>query len=81
LQILIEIADCDSPLKVVLKSRIQSIDTAVEYENLLNALRAKKWLRSAQIGLINPKAAALLRLPFFSRLQRLQNRLIFGRIS
>ena len=81
LRILTGIADCDSPLKVVLKSHIRSIDTAIEYENLLNALRAKKWLRSAQIGLINPKAAALLRLPFFVRLQRLQNRLIFGRIS
>jgi succinoglycan biosynthesis protein ExoO len=81
LQILREIADCDSPLKVALKSRLRSIDTAIEYENLLNALRAKQWLRSAQIGLINPKAAALLRLPFFLRLQRLQNRLTFGRLS
>jgi glycosyltransferase involved in cell wall biosynthesis len=80
LRILRGIADCDSPLKEALNSRIRSIDTAIEYENLLNALRAKNWLRSAKIGLINPKAAALLRLPFFVRLQRLQNRLLFGRI-
>lgn len=78
LRILKGVADCESPLKVALKSRLRSIDTAIEYENLLNALRAKKWLRSAQIGLINPKAAALLRLPFFVRLQRLQNRLTLG---
>ena len=78
LRILKGIGDCNSPLKVVLRSRLRSIDTAIEYENLLEALRAKQWLRSAQIGLINPKAAALLRLPFFLRLQRLQNRLIFG---
>jgi succinoglycan biosynthesis protein ExoO len=76
LRILKEIADRNSPVKVALKSRLRSIDTAIDYENLLDALKAKKWLRSARIGLSNPKAVALLRFPFCLRLQRLKSRLI-----
>ena len=50
---------------------MRSIDTAIDYENLLLALKAGNWRKSARIALIRPKAVALLRLPLFWRFQKL----------
>jgi glycosyltransferase involved in cell wall biosynthesis len=54
-----------------LQARMRSIDTAIDYENLLNALKARNWQKSAYIVLTRPKAAALLRLPIFLRFRKM----------
>jgi glycosyltransferase involved in cell wall biosynthesis len=62
----------DRRVRAALRARMHSIDTAIEFEHLLNALKARNWRKSAHIALTKPKAAALLRLPVFSRYRKLK---------
>ena len=71
LRIISQISHSDRRVIDVLRARMHSIDTAIDYENLLNALKAKNWRKSAQIALTTPKAAALLRLPILLRFRKL----------
>ena len=75
LRIISQTSHSDRRVMDALQARMRSIDTAIEFENLLNALKAGNWRKSAHIALIRPKAAVLLRLPIFSRFRRLMRRL------
>ena len=59
LRIISQISHSDRRVIDVLRARMRSIDTAIDYENLLNALRAKNWRKSAQIALTRSKAAVV----------------------
>jgi glycosyltransferase involved in cell wall biosynthesis len=55
--------DMEPGLANAIEARIESIDTALAYEKLLAALKAKQWSNALGIMLRQPRAAALLRLP------------------
>jgi len=71
LRIIGQTSHSDRRVMDALQARMRSIDTAIDYEHLLDALKARDWRKSFRIALIRPKAAALLRLPMFSRFQKL----------
>jgi succinoglycan biosynthesis protein ExoO len=51
------------------KRHMTSVETALTFEKLLNALKARNWSAAIGIALTNPRAAALLRLPLGVRLR------------
>jgi succinoglycan biosynthesis protein ExoO len=53
------------------KRRMKSIETALAFEKLLNALKSRNWAAAIRIALTKPRAAALLRLPLGVRLRGL----------
>jgi hypothetical protein len=53
------------------KRRMRSVETALAFEKLLNALKSRNWPAAIGIALTKPRAAALLRLPLGARLRRL----------
>jgi glycosyltransferase involved in cell wall biosynthesis len=55
----------------LLELRDRSIETALAYEQLLRALKARNWGTALGIAVNKPSAAALLRLPIGVRLSRL----------
>jgi hypothetical protein len=65
-----EISASDPRLTAALLSRMRSIDTALAYERLLTALKARNWIGAISIVCFTPRAAALLRLPLLVRLRR-----------
>ncbi len=70
LRLLSQTRDSDRRVIDALRARMRAIDTAIDYENLLDALKARNWRKSVHTALIRPKAAALLRLPMFLRLRQ-----------
>jgi succinoglycan biosynthesis protein ExoO len=68
---LTRVSRSDRRLVAAVAARIRSIDTALAYEELLNALKTRNWSTSARIMMTRPQAAALLRLPVGVRLRRL----------
>jgi succinoglycan biosynthesis protein ExoO len=68
----------DPRLGAAVLAQRQKLETALSYEKLLAALKAKNWLRALGVGLRSPKAAALLRLPVGVRLRRVSGRLWSG---
>jgi hypothetical protein len=50
---------------------MRSVETALAFEKLLNALKARNWSTAIRIALTKPRAAALLRLPLGVRLRGL----------
>jgi glycosyltransferase involved in cell wall biosynthesis len=66
-----QISKVDGGLAVVLKTRIESIETALAYERLLSALKNRDWGRALGIALARPRAAILLKIPIRLRLHRL----------
>jgi len=53
------------------KRRMRSVETALAFEKLLNALKSRNWPAAIGIALTKPRAAALLRLPLAVRLRGL----------
>ena len=68
---LAQLSKSDRHLVAAINASIRSIETALAYEWLLNALKGRDWLGSLRIALTNPRAAVLLRLPVNARLRRL----------
>jgi succinoglycan biosynthesis protein ExoO len=53
------------------KRRMKSVETALAFEKLLNALKSRNWPAAIGIALTKPRAAALLRFPLGVRLRGL----------
>jgi len=51
--------------------RLRSVETALAFEKLLNALKSRNWPAAIGIALTKPRAAALLRLPLGVRMRGL----------
>jgi len=68
---LAQLSKSDRHLVAAINASIRSIETALAYEWLLNALKSRDWLGSLRIALTNPRAAVLLRLAVNARLRRL----------
>jgi glycosyltransferase involved in cell wall biosynthesis len=66
-----QISSEDQALADAVKGRMRSVETALAFEKLLNALKARNWSAAIRIALRKPQAAALLRLPLSVRLRRL----------
>ena len=74
-----EITEPSSPLAKAIDARRRSIDTALAYEHLLDALKALHWGTALRIAFSSPKAALLLRLPIWVRVRRLAGKPPFWR--
>ena len=61
----------NQPVAEAVKRRVKSIETALVFEKLLNALKSRNWPAAIGIALTKPQAAALLRLPLAVRLRGL----------
>jgi succinoglycan biosynthesis protein ExoO len=66
-----QISSRDQALADAVKGRMRSVETALAFEKLLNAIKARNWSAAVRIALREPQAAALLRLPLSVRLRRL----------
>jgi succinoglycan biosynthesis protein ExoO len=58
-------------LSAVLKRRMASIDTALQFQRLLASIKSRNWLEMTGIAFVRPQALALLRLPLAARSRRL----------
>jgi succinoglycan biosynthesis protein ExoM len=74
LRFLDQISGSDQRLAAAVHARMRSIETALAYQKLLEALKAGDWSSSLRLALRKPQAAALLRLPIGVRLRRLMPR-------
>jgi succinoglycan biosynthesis protein ExoA len=61
----------DRRLRTAVASRTRSIETALAYQRLLDAMKSGKYWRALAIAAARPQAAALLRLPLGVRLRRM----------
>jgi glycosyltransferase involved in cell wall biosynthesis len=61
----------NQPVAEAVKRRMKSVETALAFEKLLNALKSRNWPAAIGIALTKPQAAALLRLPLGVRLRGL----------
>jgi glycosyltransferase involved in cell wall biosynthesis len=61
----------DQPAIAAVKARMQSIDTAMLLQKLVEALKARQWWDSCRIALTRPRVAALLRIQIGIRLRAL----------
>jgi succinoglycan biosynthesis protein ExoO len=61
----------NEPVAEAVKRHMKSVETALAFEKLLNALRSRNWPAAVGIALTKPRAAALLRLPLGVRLRGL----------
>jgi GT2 family glycosyltransferase/glycosyltransferase involved in cell wall biosynthesis len=71
LRFLGQLSSADAELVTAIKRRLDSIETALAYERLRNALMGKNLLHAIRAIKTNPKALTLLRLPLGVRLCRL----------
>jgi succinoglycan biosynthesis protein ExoO len=69
LRFLCKISHEDRPVAEAVKRRMKSVETALAFERLLNALKSRNWPAAIGIALRRPQAAALLRLPLGVRLR------------
>jgi succinoglycan biosynthesis protein ExoO len=74
LRFLDQISGSDQRLAAAVHARMRSIETALVYQKLLEALKAGDWSSSLRLALRRPQAAALLRLPIGVRLRQLMPR-------
>ena len=74
-----QITDPAVPLAKAIDARGRSIDTALTYEHLLDALKALHWGTALRIAFSSPKAALLLRLPIWVRVCQLAGKPPFWR--
>jgi len=74
LRFLDQISGSDQRLAAAVHARMRSIETALAYQKLLEALKAGDWSSSLRLALRRPQVAALLRLPIGVRLHRLMPR-------
>ncbi len=70
-RLLDQIAPSDRRAIAAVNTRMRSIETALRFEQLLDALKGGQWLGALRIALKRPGAVALLRLPIGARLRRL----------
>jgi succinoglycan biosynthesis protein ExoO len=61
----------NQPVARAVKRRMRSVETALAFEKLLNALKSRNWPAAIGIALTKPRAAALLRLPLGVRMRGL----------
>jgi succinoglycan biosynthesis protein ExoO len=61
----------NQPVAEAVKRRMKSVETALAFEKLLNALKSRNWPAAIGIALTKPRAVALLRLPLGVRLRGL----------
>ena len=61
----------NQPVAKAVKRRMRSVETALAFEKLLNALKSRNWPAAIGIALTKPRATALLRLPLGVRLHSL----------
>jgi glycosyltransferase involved in cell wall biosynthesis len=61
----------NQPVAKAVKRRLRSVETALAFEKLLNALKSRNWPAAIGIALTKPRATALLRLPLGVRLHSL----------
>jgi succinoglycan biosynthesis protein ExoO len=61
----------NQPVARAVRRRMRSVETALAFEKLLNALKSRNWPAAIGIALTKPRAAALLRLPLGVRLRAL----------
>jgi len=61
----------NQPVAEAVKRRMKSVETALAFEKLLNALKSRNWPAAIGIALTKPQAAALLCLPLGVRLRGL----------
>ena len=73
-RLLDQISPSDRRTIAAVNTRMRSIETALRFEQLLDSLKAGRWLISLRIALKSPRAVALLRLPIGARLRRLAAR-------
>jgi glycosyltransferase involved in cell wall biosynthesis len=64
----------NQPVAEAVKRRMKSVETALAFEKLLNALKSRNWQAATVIALKRPRAAALLRLPLGVRLRGFASR-------
>jgi succinoglycan biosynthesis protein ExoO len=70
LQLVEELLPTEQRLRATIRARLRSIDTALAYEKILQALRDGDWVRASRAVAANPRTMALLRLPLLARLRR-----------
>jgi glycosyltransferase involved in cell wall biosynthesis len=68
-------AAADPKAAAVIKTRMQSIETAMLLQKLIESLKARQWLESFRIALTKPRVAALLRIQVGIRLRQFVPRL------
>lgn len=71
LRLLDRISPSEQRTIAAVNARKRSIEMALLFDELLDSLKAGRWLRSLQIALQRPRVLALLRLPIRARLRRL----------
>ena len=74
LRFLDQLSSANTELVAAIQARLDSIETALAYERLLNALKARNLLHAIRAIRANSKALTLLRLPLAVRLRRLVSR-------
>jgi glycosyltransferase involved in cell wall biosynthesis len=67
------ISGADGRLAIAVRARMRATETALAYEKLLNALKARDYSAAIRIAATRPRAAALLRQPIGVRLRRVFN--------
>jgi len=71
LRFLSQVSPSDRMLMAAAEGRRRSIETALLFQKLIDALKARQWSASLWIALKRPRVAALLRIPIGNRLRRL----------
>jgi hypothetical protein len=74
LRFLDHLSSASTELVAAIKARLVSIETALAYQRLLNALKSRNLLHAIRAIRENPQALTLLRLPIGVRLCRLVSR-------
>jgi succinoglycan biosynthesis protein ExoO len=71
LQFLDQLSGSEPRVIAAMQAKMRSTETALAFEQLLNALKTAKWLTAIRTALTRPRAVALLRLPLGARMRRL----------
>jgi glycosyltransferase involved in cell wall biosynthesis len=66
-----QVSPSDFKVIAAVKTRMRSLDTALLFDELLDALKAGHWPKALRIALKRPRVVALLRFPIGTRLRRL----------
>jgi succinoglycan biosynthesis protein ExoO len=72
LQLLDHLLPTEQQVRIEIKGRIRSIETALAYEELLHSLKAGNWVQASRAIAANLGTIPLLRLPIVARLRRIQ---------
>lgn len=74
LRLIDQLTPAEYGLRAKINARVRSIDRALAFEEIINSLKAREWMKTARTSIASPKALLLLRLPIAARLHRLWNR-------